>query len=252
MSKLLSKSGLFLRKNSATILTIGGAAGVVATSITAVKATPKALRLIEEAKEEKGEELTKLEKVKVAGTVYIPSILLGASTIACIFGANILNQRQQAALVSAYALLENTYKEYKEKVIELYGEEADEKVRHAIIKDKYNAEIVDVEGDKRLFFDYYSGRYFESTLEAVQKAEYALNKTLSTRDYAYLNEWYEQLGLEPIDSGWDFGWTRAGNFDRYWQDWIDFTHEKCALDEGLECHILVMNSEPYPDFEDYC
>lgn len=233
------------------ILTIGGAAGVVATSIMAVKATPKALRLIEEAKEEKGDELTKFEKVRVAGAVYIPSVLVGASTIACIFGANILNQRQQAALMSAYALVENTYKEYKAKVVELYGEEADEKIRHEIIRDKYDAEIVEVEGDKRLFFDYFSGRYFESTLEAVQRAEYEVNKMLSKRDYVYLNEWYEALDIEPIDSGWDLGWTRGGNFDKYWQDWIDFTHEKCILDEGLECNILVMNGEPYPDFADY-
>ena len=251
MDKLLSKSRLFLKRNASTILTIGGAAGVVATSITAVKATPKALRLIEEAKEEKGAELTKFETVKVAGPAYIPSILLGASTIACIFGANILNQRQQAALISAYALVENSYKEYKTKVIELYGEEVDEKIRHEIIKDKYNAEIVEVEGEKRLFFDYFSGRYFESTIEAVQKAEYELNKRLTTQDYAYLNDWYIELGIDEIDGGWNLGWTRGGNFERYWQDWIDFTHEKCMLDDNLECHIIVMNGDPYPDFEDY-
>lgn len=252
MENLLSKSALFFRRNSSTILTVVGAVGVVATSVTAVKATPKAIRLIEEAREEKGEELTKLEKVKVAGPAYIPSILLGASTIACIFGANILNHQQQAALMSAYALLENGYKEYKAKVIDLYGKEVDEKIRHEIIKDKYNAEIVAVEGDKRLFFDYFSGRYFESTIEAVQKAEYELNKRLTTQDYAYLNDWYIELGIEEIDSGWNLGWTRGGNFERYWQDWIDFTHEKCAIDDGLDCHIIVMNGDPYPDFEDYC
>lgn len=251
MEKLLSKSGLFLRRNASTILTIGGAAGVVATSITAVKATPKALRLVEEAREEKGEELTKFEKVKVAGPAYIPSILLGASTIACIFGANILNQRQQAALMSAYALVENSYKEYKAKVIELYGEEADEHIRHELIKEKYDAEIVSVEGEKRLFFDYYSGRYFESTLEAVQRAEYELNRSLLKREYAYLNEWYEALGIETLECGWDFGWTRSGNFDKYWQDWVEVVHEKCTLDDGLECDILVMHGEPYPDFADY-
>ena len=251
MNKVLSVSGRFLRRNSATVLTVVGAVGVVATAVTAVQATPKAIRLLEEAREEKGEELTKFEKVRVAGPAYIPSILLGASTIACIFGANILNQRHQASLMSAYALVENSYKEYKAKVVELYGEEADEKIRHEIIKDKYNAEIVAVEGEKRLFFDYYSGRYFESTLEAVQRAEYELNRSLLKREYAYLNEWYEALGLETLDSGWDFGWTRSGNFDKYWQDWVEITHEKCTLDEGLECDILVMHGEPYLDFADY-
>lgn len=84
------------------------------TAVMAVKATPKALRLIEEAEKEKGKKLTKTETVKVAWTPYIPTVLVGASTIACIFGANVLNKRRQAALMSAYALLDSSYKEYKQ------------------------------------------------------------------------------------------------------------------------------------------
>ena len=101
---LLQSSMLFLKKNASTILTCIGSAGVIATSVMAVKATPKALALLENAETEKGEGLTKIEKIKVVGPAYIPAVLIGASTIACIFGANILNQRQQAALMSAYAL----------------------------------------------------------------------------------------------------------------------------------------------------
>ena len=115
MNKWLYKSKVFLKKNGSTILTVAGGVGVVATSVMAVKATPKALYLLEQAKEEKGKELTKFEVVQVAGPVYIPSIIMGISTIACIFGANALNKRQQAALMSAYALLDNSYKEYYEK-----------------------------------------------------------------------------------------------------------------------------------------
>ena len=44
---LLNSSKLFLRRNSPTILTFLGAAGVVATSIAAAKATPKAMALLE-------------------------------------------------------------------------------------------------------------------------------------------------------------------------------------------------------------
>ena len=116
MNHLLHHSKLFFKRNSSTILTCVGALGVVTTSVLAVKATPKALALIEAAKEEKGEELTPVETVQVAGPVYIPAIVTGVSTIACIFGANALNKRQQAALMSAYALLDSSYKEYKAKV----------------------------------------------------------------------------------------------------------------------------------------
>ena len=61
LQRLMTKSAIYLKNNSSTILTCVGAVGVVATAITAVKATPKAMKLIEMAKEEKGEELTKKE-----------------------------------------------------------------------------------------------------------------------------------------------------------------------------------------------
>ena len=141
MNNLLSRSKLFCKRNGSTILTCIGGAGVVATTVLAVKATPKAIKLLEKAEEEKGEKLTKTEIVKVAGPVYIPTILSGASTIACIFGANILNKRKQASLMSAYALLDNSYKEYRGMVSELYGEEAEERIKSELAKDKYDEDF---------------------------------------------------------------------------------------------------------------
>jgi len=252
MNSLLSKSQKFLKRNSSTLLTCIGAAGVVATAVTAVKATPKALMLLDHAKEEKGEELTKFEVVKIAGPVYIPSIVLGASTIACMFGANILNKRGQASLMSAYALADSSYKDYRKKVDELYGEEAGEKIRAGIAKDKYEARPVEVHGDNRLYYDFYSGRYFEATPAFVKTAEYELNKKLVMDDCVYLNEWYYLINLEPLDHGLDFGWSTCANSDMYWQTWIDFHHETVVMDDGLECIIISFNQEPYSDFEDYC
>ena len=247
MRSLLNKAQIFLKRNSGTILTGIGAAGVVVTSIMAVKATPKALRILEEAKEEKGEELTVVETVRTAGLIYIPAIISGASTIACIFGANILSKRNQAALASAYAFLNNSYKEYKNKVSELYGDKANENIAKDKYKD-YNDSFTD---DKQLYFDEYSGRYFQSTPEDIQKAEYELNRTLSIDDEAYLNDWYEYIGLEPLDHGRDFGWSTGINYEQYWQSWIDFSHTKTVLDDGLECIIISFNQEPVCDFEDY-
>lgn len=251
MNRLVHRSKLFLSRNSSTILTCAGGVGVIATSIMAVKATPKALKLIESAKEEKGEDLTHMETIRVAGPVYIPAVITGVSTLACIFGANILNKRDQAALMSAYALLDNSYKDYKKKVNELYGESAEVRVREEIAKDKYEEDKHEVEDNKQLFYDYFSERYFESTIEAVQRAEYRINRTLIMRDYAYLNEFYEELGIEPIESGYKYGWSSGGNFARYWQQWIDFTHEKVVMDDGLECYIIVIQNEPILDFEEY-
>ena len=251
MGNLLSRSRLFLNRNASAILTCLGGAGVVATSVMAVKATPKALKLLEQAEEEKGEKLTKTEAVLAAGPVYIPAIVTGATTIACIFGANVLNKRKQAALMSAYALVDNSYKEYKRQVAELYGDEAGERINEEIAKDAYEDDDVEIEDGKQLFYDLFSDRYFNATPEAVQQAEYRINRNLTMRDYAYLNEFYEELDIEPIDSGYEFGWSVGLCYEMYWQPWIDFTHKKVMLDDNLECTIIEMQQPPVVGFEDH-
>lgn len=251
MSNLLNKAYLFLKRNSGSILTVIGAAGVVVTSVIAVKSTPKAIHILEEAKKEKGEDLTAIETIRTAGPIYIPAIISGVSTIACIFGANILNKRSQAALASAYMFLDNSYKEYKNKVSELYGDDANNNIREEIAKDKYKDYNKSFTDDKQLYFDEYSGRYFQSTPEGIQKAEYDLNRMLSIDDEAYLNDWYKYIGLEPLDHGRDFGWSTGINYEQYWQSWIDFSHTKTVLDDGLECIIISFDQEPVNNFEDY-
>lgn len=248
---LLQRSILFLKKNASTILTCAGGAGVIVTSVMAVKATPKALALLENAKEEKGEELTKTEKVKVAGPAYIPAVLIGASTIACIFGANALNQRQQAALISAYALLDNSYKEYKEKIAELYGKDNVDEIKEEIIKNKYKDDPYQIEDGKQLFYDDFSQRYFESTTENVLRAEYELNRMLAINYIVYLNEFYELLGIERTDYGDYLGWSTGGLVETYWHSWIEFHHQKVIMEDGMECTIISTNIEPTFGFEDY-
>lgn len=254
MNELLRRSQLFAKRHGSTILTCVGGAGVVATAVLAVKATPKAMRLIDEAEKEKGEELTKLEKVKVAGPAYIPAVVSGVATITCIVGANVLNKRQQATIASAYALLDSSYKEYKDKVKELYGEEADLRVREELAKDKYDdMDVIESpeENETRLFYDEFSQRYFESTIEKVQQAEYQINRDLSMRDYATVNEFYDYLGIPHIDCGDEIGWSSGMNFDYYWQSWIDFGHHKTIVGEDLECIILTMFGEPTLGWDDY-
>lgn len=245
MNKLLASSKLFLKRNSSTILTCIGGVGVVATTIMAVKATPKAILLLENAKEEKGEELTKVETIVVAGPAYIPTILTGAATIACIFGANALNKRQQAALMSAYALLDNSYKEYKNKVKELYGEDVDANVRESIAKDKY--EKIETEGDELLFYEEYSGQYFNATMEDVLRAEMILNRDLQYHGCSCLNELYALLKLPETDYGDILGWSASWLHECQWYSWIEFNHKKVEMEDGMECYILEILTEPVPD-----
>ena len=251
MNNLLNQSRLFLSRNASTILTCVGGVGVVATTVLAVKATPKALTLLKEAKEEKGEELTKLEVVKVAAPVYIPTALVGASTLACMFGATILNKRQQAALISGYALIDNSYKEYKNKVKELCGEDTDSLVRKEVAKDKYEKTDISVNDHMQLFYDEFSGRYFESTTEKVLIAESKLNKSVTNDWGAYLNDFYELLGLPPTDYGDYMGWSSSELYDTYWSSWVEFEHNKVIMDDGLECTIITILTDPTYDFENY-
>ena len=108
---------LFVKRNASTILTGLDSIGVIATTITEVKATPKALRLIEEAEKEKekekGEKITKWETVKIASPSYISTAGLCLATMACVIGAEILNQKRQASLLSACVLLDQSYKDYQ-------------------------------------------------------------------------------------------------------------------------------------------
>lgn len=246
---LIDNSKLFLKRNGATILTCVGSVGVVATSVMAVKATPKAITLLEKAKEEKGEDLTLVDKVRVAGPVYIPAAVVGTSTIACIFGANILNKRHQASLMSAYALLDKSFKEYKAKVKELYGHEADQKVREEIAKDKYEEGMYPLEDNKVLFYDEYSERYFESTMEDVLKAEYRLNRDFQYHGIAVINEFYDLLKLPKTDFGEYLGWSVNWLCEAQWYPFIEFYHRKVELEDGLECYIIEILTEPVP--EDY-
>lgn len=258
MNGFLNRSVLFCKCNASTILTYAGGIGVVATSVMAVKATPKALTKLEEARKEKEEDLTKMEVVRVAGPSYIPAAVVGASTIVCIFGANILNKRHQAALASAYALVDNAFKEYKGKVKEIHGEEGHNEIVNAIMVEKANDVSVhgaylctdcdltkdEACGDPVLFYDEHSNRYFEATIEQVINAEYHLNRNYILRGYSYLNELYEFLGLETTDYGSVLGWTPTDEGEY----WIEFNHRKVELDDGLECYILEMPFEPTYDF----
>jgi hypothetical protein len=217
----------------------------------AVKATPKAMLLLEEAEKEKNEPLTKMEVVKTAAPVYIPTIITGVATIACVFGANILNKRQQAALASAYALLDNSYKEYKKKVGELYGEGANEEIRRELAKDEYVKNDIQVDDGKELFYDEFSGRYFESTIENVLRAEYNLNRNLANDSYACLNQFYEFLDIPTTEYGNELGWCVGEMFEMYWSSWLDFRHEKVIMDDGLECTIIYIQFPPVADYKDY-
>ena len=105
-------------KRSPEILIALGLTGMVSTVVLAVKATPKALQLIEERrKEERTDKLTVMETVGTTWKCYIPAAITGTVSAACIIGANSVNAKRNAALATAYKLSETAFKEFKDKEI---------------------------------------------------------------------------------------------------------------------------------------
>lgn len=240
-----------LKRASPTILSCIAAIGTVATAVLAVKATPKAIEYIQmnTGYNHDGvmEVPSKEEIVKATWKNYIPAAAVGLGTIVCILSANGLNRKQQATITSAYVLLENAYKEYKNKLKDIYGEETDTEVRKAVAKDNYTGDP-DVTDGKLLFYDEYSNRYFERTMEEVIDAEYHLNREFILEGDVKLNKFYELLGLPGTELGAVVGWDCESAAAFFGYSWIDFEHDLVVMDDGLECYIVHMPFAPTREF----
>lgn len=241
LKKALYRSKFYLQRSSPTILTFVAAVGVVTTSVMAAKATPKAIQLLDSAKQEKREELTTFEIVQIAAPVYIPTALIGLSTIFCIFGANILNKRQQATLISAYSSLKRYHDEYRNKLLELHGEETDIEIRNAMAREhcNYHQINLDIPDGKAIFYDEISGESIVRYEREIMDAEYHLNRNFTMRGYAFLNEFYEFLGLPMTEYGGRWGWSMASGIM-----WIDFEHRLISDDGKTACYSIDMIFPP--------
>lgn len=233
----IQQFGKRLKHASPTILTCIAAVGVIGTAVLAAQGATKAKELLQAAADEKGEELSKLEIAKTAVPVYIPAALAAVSTISCIVGANVLNRRQQAAMTSAYAILNQTYQRYRKAANAVYGEDADSKIQAEMAKEVYisgNGLIydpdMDRESDKILFFDSNSQRYFQATIPAVLSAMYHLNRNLTLRGEATLNEFFDFIGIDRIPDGDNLGWS-CEELIELGLMWLDFENAYTKLEQ---------------------
>lgn len=240
-----------LKHASPTLLTAASIVGVVTTAVLTARASFKAADDLSSANPDTTE-----EKVKVAWKHYIPPVVTGAATVVCICGIDILGKKQQAAIASAYALAESSYREYQNKVKELYGEETHQNIMDSIVKDHckdvylqandgFGFSSLDFDehdqNDIRLFYDEYSKRYFESSISRVLQAEYHINRNFVVGCAVTVNDFYEFLGLDPIKNGDDFGWTMCDDNELMW---IDFNNYKVTLEDDLEVCVIQMVFDP--------
>ena len=172
----------FVVKNLPTIMTGLGILGFGCTVYETSRSTLIAEKALAKAKEEKGEELTKKEKVVIIAKKCWKAFLIGLITIGFFFGANHISLKRQAALTAAYAAISNDFKEYKSKVIETFGKKKAEKVEDDIAADKiaaYNFETAQpVSGNGPLWVMAWTNTPFRGNLEDIRKCVNDLNDDL--------------------------------------------------------------------------
>lgn len=255
MSGMLSKTRFQLKKHSPEILVVTGVVGVVASAVMACRATLKIDEVVSKAKNdierihtaeesgvtEDGELYNHEDSVKdltivytqtglKVARLYAPSVILGALSITGILASNIILRKRNIALGAAYAAIDKSFKEYRGRVIERWGEAVDRELKYGIRKEKVEETVVDEETGKTKkvkktidvmddglmpsgyarFFDECS-RYYEKDAEQnlmfLRAEQSYANDRLKARGYLFLNEVYERLGIPTTRAGQIVGWV---------------------------------------------
>lgn len=251
-----SKTVMKLKKHSPEILVVAGIAGTVVSAVLACKATTKVAEILDETKGTldtihegmetgaiNGQEYTtedgKKDTVVVyaqtgmkLAKLYAPAIILGTLSITSILASNNILRKRNVALGAAYAAIDKSFKEYRGRVIERFGEQVDTELKYGIKAKKFEEIEVDPEtgkekkvkktvmvADPNLQSDY--AVYFDSKSRNYEtnpdynrmflKAQQAFaNDKLQTRGHLFLNEVLDDLDLPRTPAGQIVGWTKDG------------------------------------------
>ena len=209
--------GRWFGKNAPGIMQGLGIAGMLSTTVVAVVKTPEALRLIEEKTKEKGAKLTIGEKIKVAGKCYIPALITGSTSTLLLILASRESSKRSAALATAYSLSETAFREYREKVAEVFGEEGERTVKEVLIQDKMDSvpapNIVVSDPDEFEAYEPVSGRYFSTSQNKLDAAVNEVNRRILSDPFDGFqsqNDFFELVGLPRTEGfndkvGWFLG-----------------------------------------------
>ena len=252
LKRTIKSAERVLTKYSPGILTGIGIAGMIGATFMAVKATPKALYLIETKKEESEvEELTPVETIKTCWKCYIPATLATVLSVICLIGASTVSAKRNAALATAYSISEAALREYQEKVVEVVGEKKEKAVRDAVAKDQIErdpvtkSEVVIIDSNSNtLCYEPLSGRYFKSTIDKIKKAEIKLDRQMIQEMYVSLNDFYWEIGLDGTDLGDKMGWNLSKGY-------MDLSFSSQLADDGTPCAVIVYGIPPVYDYQHY-
>ncbi len=249
-------------------ITIGlGTGAILVAGVMVGVATPKAMKLIEDAQVAKTkrfkqmrekapddavmdetDELTWVEIIKAGWKPYAPAIMTAVVGVACIVGGTRANARRNAALSAAYTVVEQTLNDYTAKTKEIVGEKKEKEIRDAIAEDElkkhplsgYNVVRMPKCG-KTLCYDVRSREYFMSDYNTIKKVENDLNRRLRSEMFISLNDVYDEFGIVHDDElGDDIGW----NVD----DELEFTISSKIAENNEPCLVVNYVIAPRYDF----
>lgn len=281
ITRTFHKAGFQLKKHSPEIMLVAGVAGTVASAVMACKATTKVHDILEESKskvnqvhevlandelryqevkQEDGalvrvEKYTEEDSKKDLAVIYLqtglkfaklygPSILLGAVSITSILASHNIMRKRNVALAAAYTAVDKSFKGYRSRVIERFGEELDKELRYNIKAKEIETTVTDENGEEKvvteivkvaepsdhLYSDYAKcfdngctgwTKDAEMNLFFLKRQQDYANERLRARGYLFLNEVYESLGIPKTKAGQVVGWiydTKNPNGDNY----VDF------------------------------
>lgn len=189
--------------------------GVLSTAYLTGKATLRASEVLKnDATYEQGNSNFKhdwKDATKLVWKLYIPPALSCVTTISSIILAQRIGHRRAAALASAYTVSERAFAEYKEKIVEKLGEKKEQDARDEIAQEKVlqtpGSNLVVINDRDQLCFEAYTGRYFTSSVEKIRTAVNDINAQIIHANYASLDDFYTQLGLDSTDDSSEVGWN---------------------------------------------
>lgn len=247
VKEIASEIGQFIQANATHILTGAAICGTITTAIQTHKASTRAGRILAEADglRELREQRTKRETFDLVWKVYIPPVLMGTITVGCILAANQIGTRRQAALASAYSLADKALRDYKDRVVDVFGENENRKIHEATVEDKLEEnplsknEVIFLGDGDSLCYDTLSGRYFRTDIENINRIQNEVNKLLIHDGWVSVNDMYDIVGLDSIRLGSLLGWSS--------DDLLEFKVVSKIADNGDPCLVLDYYVEPKYD-----
>lgn len=203
----------YARENTPLIMTATAIGGVVTTATLASKAGARIERLHDFSDAPERQPAKTVHYVKTTWKVWVPTVISGVLTIGSVIMIHWTHQKRYAALMGLYALGNQAFQEYRESIDEVLDDKTKEEVKQRVTSKAVHRNEDDLDGalgdlrEMTLCYDSFSGRFFQSDIESIRRAENEFNKGLIAHNYGSLNELYSLIGIGGVGAGEDIGWN---------------------------------------------